>query len=342
MTQASRSPARSPGRRSPRAQPARPPTPVQLVADIARLREDGYLKLAVPVRLGGAGLNLRQVARAQRRARGTGAGRRVRRERPPCLDRGRSRHAGQRRAGRSGGLAGCSARRPREGSSPAGPGRPTGTACDLRRSSKPWRAIRRAGTGPLRWSPATAGPGRPAGIRLHPTPGQPRAGARHAAWAAGGRAGGRDVQLGTAAGGHDLVCHRPAGVRAGRAGGAATAGRWRRARAPLGRAGAPAGPVARDRGGAAAGRHPRPAGPGDRVLAAADRRGRGHHQPRSRRSVADQAVHRPVRRGRRGPAGHRAGEADHGTGTEAGLPDGRGARGGAGQRAVQPPSRTQD
>ncbi len=40
--------------------------PRQLAADIALLREDGYLKLAVPVRLGGAGRNLRQVACAQR------------------------------------------------------------------------------------------------------------------------------------------------------------------------------------------------------------------------------------------------------------------------------------
>jgi hypothetical protein len=39
----------------------------RLAADIALLRESGYLKLAVPVRLGGAGLNLRQVACAQRR-----------------------------------------------------------------------------------------------------------------------------------------------------------------------------------------------------------------------------------------------------------------------------------
>ena len=41
--------------------------PDLLAADIALLRESGYLKLAVPVRLGGAGLNLRQVACAQRR-----------------------------------------------------------------------------------------------------------------------------------------------------------------------------------------------------------------------------------------------------------------------------------
>ena len=41
--------------------------PELLAADIALLREGGYLKLAVPVRLGGAGRNLRQVACAQRR-----------------------------------------------------------------------------------------------------------------------------------------------------------------------------------------------------------------------------------------------------------------------------------
>ena len=40
--------------------------PELLAADIGLLREGGYLKLAVPVRLGGAGLNLRQVACAQR------------------------------------------------------------------------------------------------------------------------------------------------------------------------------------------------------------------------------------------------------------------------------------
>jgi alkylation response protein AidB-like acyl-CoA dehydrogenase len=43
--------------------------------DVALLRDSGYLTLAVPARLGGAGLNLRQVACAQRRlaARAPGA-----------------------------------------------------------------------------------------------------------------------------------------------------------------------------------------------------------------------------------------------------------------------------
>ena len=59
-------PRADPGQLAP--WPARPVAdPGQLAADVALLREGGYLKLAVPVRLGGAGLNLRQVACAQRR-----------------------------------------------------------------------------------------------------------------------------------------------------------------------------------------------------------------------------------------------------------------------------------
>ena len=218
-------PVADPGQPAPGARTAADPG--LLAADVALLREGGYLKLAVPVRLGGAGLNLRQVASRAAPARGTDAGRRVRRERPPRLDRGRSRHAGQRRAGRSGGRR--LLREAAQGGFIAGwPGRPRNRVRAGRARSPGGRS---AGLGLGRYAGHRRQPGRGGrpGIRLHPPPGQPRASARHAARAAGGRAGRRDVQLGAAAGGHDVVCHRPAGVRAGRAAGAATAGRWRRA-----------------------------------------------------------------------------------------------------------------
>ena len=135
--------------------------PGQLAADIALLREGGYLKLAVPVRLGGAGRNLRQVACAQRRLAARA---------PAAAFAVNAHHAWIGAAAdtlASGGpadpVAGWLLREAAQGAFIAGwPGRPREPRATSA-SSKPWRAIRRAGTGPVRRSPTTAGPGGPPG-----------------------------------------------------------------------------------------------------------------------------------------------------------------------------------
>ena len=162
-------PARTPGSWPP-GPPARSqtpgscpaaPGPTPLAADIALLREGGYLKLAVPVRLGGAGRNLRQVACAQRRLAARA---------PAAAFAVNAHHAWIGAAAdtlASGGpadpVAGWLLREAAQGAFiAAGLGRPREPRATSA-SSKPWRAIRRAGTGPVRRSPTTAGPGGPPG-----------------------------------------------------------------------------------------------------------------------------------------------------------------------------------